>query len=66
MIEQIVQIGLFKLGIVAVIGLLAGICEAARRGVDSGWTTVHEESLGKRALNRIRGRSSTSVEVRKD
>lgn len=66
MIEQIVQFGLAKIAIFAVAGLVVGIYQAARKGVDSGWTTVREEPLSQRALNRIRGRSSTSVEIRKD
>ena len=64
MIDQIIQFGLIKLAIVAVVGLLVGIYEAARKPVDNGWTTVLKEPLDQRIWNRLRGRRSTSVEVR--
>lgn len=66
MIDQILEFGLIKLAIVAVVGLLVGICEAARKPVDQRWATVLQEPLSQRIWNRIRRRGSTSVEVRQD
>lgn len=66
MIDQIIQFGLIKLAVISVIGLLVGIYQAARSSVDNGWTPILKEPLGKRVLNRLRGRSSASVEVRQD
>lgn len=64
--HDVLIVGLVKLGIVALVSLVGGVLEAANKSIHGGWTPVVQEPLYKRAWNRLRGRSSTSVEVRQD
>jgi len=65
-LDQIIEFGLAKLAIVFVASVVLTIYKLATQPIDNGWSTIAQESFGKRLLNRLRGRSSTSVEVRKD
>lgn len=66
MYERIIELGLVKLAIVSVAGLLWGIYEAAKKPIDSGWTPIVKEPIYDRAWRRLTGRrGSTSFEVRK-
>jgi hypothetical protein len=64
--HDVFVVGLVKLGIVALFSLAAGVLEAAKKPLHGGWTPIVQEPLHKRALNWLRRRSSTSIEVRQD
>ena len=64
--HDVLIVGLVKLGIIAIVSLVGGFAKAAYESIHHGWTPVVQEPLHKRAWNRLRGRSSTSVEVRQD
>lgn len=66
MYDQIIQIGLIKIGVAIVIGLLVGIYEAANKTIGNGWTPIIKQPLHERIWNRLRGRGSTSVEIRQE
>ena len=64
--HDVLLVGLVKLGIIAVVSLVAGFVKAAYESIHHGWTPVVQEPLHKRAWNRLNGRGSTSIEVRQD
>jgi len=64
--HDVLVVGLAKLAVVAVISFVAGIIDAAKKPVQNGWTPIVQEPLHKRALNLLRRRGSTSIEVRQD
>lgn len=66
MLDQIIQLGLIKLAIVSVLGLLVGIYEAASKPIGNGWTPIVQEPMHQRIWNRLRRRGSTSIEVREN
>lgn len=67
--HDVLVLGLVKLAIVSVIAFIAGFLGAiqeSRRASNGGWAPIVKEPAYKRIWNRLRGRRSTSVEVRED